>query len=79
MSTKELYWRIPLDTADRFMDCIELGGPNINMADNQEQVHLPISDCFLKPCLFDSLLYWLDNGIVVVASKIEDKPERKNS
>src|ERR1700722_880314 len=78
VSAEKLDWCIPLDTTDCFVDCIEFRSSNMDMSNNQEEVHLPISNCFLKPCLFDYLLDWLNDRIVVVSSKVEDKSKSKN-
>src|SRR5438270_2494597 len=78
MSAKKLDRGIPLDIADCLVDCIEFCGSDMDMSNNQEEVHLPISNCFLKPFLFDRLLNWLNECIIVVSNKVEDKSKSKN-
>ena len=79
VAAKELNRGIPLLFSDCLEDTGELLGAEWDMTDDEEKVDLSISYSFLKPVLLDGVLYPLDDGVVRVASEIEEEAKSQDA
>merc|ERR1719262_1333493 len=77
VASKELDRRVPFLTSNGLVYGLIFWSTRSNMACNQEEVNI-LSDRILKPLLLNSFLHWLNNCIVGIPCKVEQKSKGKN-
>ena len=79
VAAEELDGDVPLLCSDCLEDAGEFLGAERDMTDDEEKVHLSVSDGFLEPLLLDCVLDSLDDGIVGVVLKIEKEAKSEDA
>lgn len=73
VAAEELYRRVPMNLSDSLEYGVELLWSERNMAYNQEQIQISISNSILKPRLFNSVGYELYHRVVSISFEIEQE------
>ena len=79
VTAKELNRRVPLLATDRFEQGCIFWGAEGDMSSDEEEIDLAVSDCVLKPFLFDGFFNRLNDGIVRIRREIEYEAECQDS
>lgn len=79
VAAKELNGCIPLLATDGFEQSCIFGGTEGDVSSNKEEIYLAVSDCVLKPFLFDGFFDPLYDGVVRVRREIEHEAECQDS
>ncbi|KAI6762050.1 hypothetical protein HG531_002603 [Fusarium graminearum] len=77
MAAEESNGNVPVLFSNGSIDNLELFHAKTNMANHDEEIRL-LMDSFLEPIFLDGVLHGLNNRVVGISGKVEEKAERHN-